>query len=186
MANLLPDLGPLSYFWAPLCAVGSHGERGPNAQICLSIAGASIVPDRQRLTVSLWKTNHTHDLVRDAGTMAITLLHESQLALLDALGLHSGRDTDKLAELQYNLTEAGDPWFPGGVALLACDVLDALDLGDATSFLCAVRHQERLREGAPITWPEARTRMSDAFNQRYNEKSSGDIDWSRPRMTWRE
>ena len=137
------------------------------------------------LTVSLWKTNYTHDLVRESGTLAITLLHESQLSLVDALGLTSGRDTDKLSGLQYNVTEAGDPWFPGGVALLSCDVLEALDLGDATSFLCAVRQQERLREGAPITWPDARERMSDDFNERYNEKSGGDIDWARPRMVWR-
>jgi len=64
---------PLSYLWAPLCAVGSHGER-PNAQICVAVFGASIVPDRPRVLVGLWKENHTHDLVARAGTLAVTLL----------------------------------------------------------------------------------------------------------------
>ena len=65
---------PLSQFWAPLCAVGSYGVKGPNAQICVSVFGASVVQDRPRLQVNLWKDNYTHDLVHESGTLAITVL----------------------------------------------------------------------------------------------------------------
>src|SRR5687768_526075 len=89
---------PSSYFaapnWEPVCSVGSHGARGVNAQICVSIFGASIVPDRPRLLVMLWKSNYTHDLVHESGTLAITLLSEAQHPLLEPLGLHSGRDSE--------------------------------------------------------------------------------------------
>ena len=59
----------LSHFWAPLCAVGAGGPVGPNAQICVSVFGASIVPERPRLLVSLSKTNYTEALVRESGRL---------------------------------------------------------------------------------------------------------------------
>ena len=115
----------LSSFWSPLCAIGARGEGGadappnvprsapPNAQICVSVFGASIVPEQPRVLVSLSKTNYTHELVIASGTLSVTALSASQLPLLEPLGLRSGRDGDKLAGLEVALTEAGDPWFPG-------------------------------------------------------------------------
>ena len=175
---------PLSYFWAPLCAVGSHGER-PNAQICVAVAGASIVPERPRVTVTLWKTNHTHDLVANAGTLAVTLLSGRQLDLLEPLGMRSGRDGDKLDGIEHALTDAGDPYFPGGSGYLACEVLDAFDLGDATAFVAAVRSRERLSGEPPMTWPEAQGRLGEDVMRRWLEKSAVDQDVARGRMRWR-
>lgn len=177
----LPD--PLSYFWAPLCAVGSHGER-PNAQICVSVSGASIVPERPRLKVSLWNANYTHDLALESGTLVLSLLAADQLDLLEPLGLHSGREGDKLVRLDVELTPAGDPWFPGAVARIACEVIDTLDLGDATTFLCAVVERERLRDEAPVPWHEARERMPAEFMVRWEAKSARDRELAARLMRW--
>src|SRR4051812_35708634 len=116
---------PLSYFWAPLCAVGSHDPTSgrPNAQICVSVFGASIVPDRPRLLVVLSKTNYPRGLVGARGSLAIPLLAGAQVALLEPLGLRSGRDGDKLEGLDCALTAEGDPYFRGGVAFVACRVI---------------------------------------------------------------
>ncbi len=116
-----PDV--LSYFWAPLCAVGARGERGPNAQICVSVFGASIVPEQPRVLVGLSKTNYTHELVEAAGALAVTVLSSEQAPLLEPLGLRSGRDGDKLAGIDTALTPAGAPYFPGGTGYLACEVI---------------------------------------------------------------
>ena len=102
----------LSSFWSPLCAIGARGEGGadappnapPNAQICVSVFGASIVPEQPRVLVSLSKTNYTHELVIASGTLSVTALSASQLPLLEPLGLRSGRDGDKLAGLEVALT----------------------------------------------------------------------------------
>jgi flavin reductase (DIM6/NTAB) family NADH-FMN oxidoreductase RutF len=85
----------LSAFWAPLCAVGSHGPQGPNAQVCVSIFGASIVPERPRLLVVLHKTNLTHDLVAESGTLAVTAISPASatsflVAVRDLTGLAGG------------------------------------------------------------------------------------------------
>jgi flavin reductase (DIM6/NTAB) family NADH-FMN oxidoreductase RutF len=177
--------GLLSHFWSPLTAVGSHGNRGPNAQICVSVFGASIVPERPRLLVNLSKTNYTTDLVQASGTVALTLLAEQQLPLLEPLGLRSGRDGDKLGDLACEVTASGDPWFPGGVGMLACEVVESYDLGDVLAFLVAVREQRALGERAPLTWQQARASLGDDFMQRWGEKSARERDAALASMRWK-
>jgi flavin reductase (DIM6/NTAB) family NADH-FMN oxidoreductase RutF len=181
-ANEAPS--PLSHFWSPLTAVGSHGDRGPNAQVCVSVFGASIVPERPRLLVNLSKTNYTTELVRTSGTLALTLLAEQQLPLLEPLGLRSGRDGDKLAGCVSELTAAGDPWFPGGVGMLACEVIESYDLGDLFAFLVAVREQRAFDTGAPLTWQHARTLLGADFMQRWADKSARERDAAFASMHW--
>jgi flavin reductase (DIM6/NTAB) family NADH-FMN oxidoreductase RutF len=176
----------LSNFWSPLCAIGSHGSIGPNAQICVSVFGASIVPDRPRLLVVLSKTNYTTGLVAEAGTLAITLLPESQLGLLEPLGLRSGRDGPKLAGLAYSLTADGDPFFHGGTGYLRGQVLESFDNGDSTSFLVAVREREMLSDEPPLAWAAAQKLVSPEILQRWREKSAHEQALARAQMLWRE
>lgn len=176
----------LSLFWAPLCAVGSHGEAGPNAQVCVSVFGASIVPDRPRLMVILTKTNHTHDLVLAAGTLAITVLREAQLELLWPLGMRSGRDGSKLDGLKFEVTAAGDPYFTDGVGVLRCEVLESNDLGDSTAFLCAVRERRELAGGEPIGWAAAQRVLGAEFMAAYGPKRERDAEVARAAMLWRD
>ncbi len=188
-----PDL--LSHFWAPLCAVGSHDAAGrPNAQICVSVFGASIVPERPRLLVVLHRSNLTHDLVATSGTLAVTLLAQGQLNLLAPLGLRSGRDdAAKLDGVEHRAAAAGDPVFPGGVGYLACEVLDAADLGDATSYLVAVRERASLDDSRgegrtprePMRWAAARERLGAPFLDDWAEKSAREREAARGSMRWR-
>lgn len=182
MTSRPPDI--LSHFWAPLCAVGATGPRGPNAQICVSVFGASIVPERPRVLVCLSKTNYTTGLVGRSGRMAITLLSSRQLHLLEPLGLHSGRDGDKLAGLDFACTPAGEPYFPGGTGYLACEVITTYDLGDMTGFLAAVRARETFG-GEPLPWHAARDVVGEDFLRRWQEKSLREQEAARRAMHWR-
>lgn len=187
-AGELPDL--LSEFWAPLCAVGSHDGSGrPNAQICVSVFGASIVPERPRLLVILSRTTFTHDLVSRSGTLAVTLLAEEQLDLLEPLGLRSGRDGEKLSGLPHAATADGDPLFTGGVGYLACEVLSSSDLGDSTAYLVAVRERERLGPPGelrrPMRWAEARGLVGADFLERWARRSEREREAARGAMLWR-
>jgi flavin reductase (DIM6/NTAB) family NADH-FMN oxidoreductase RutF len=179
-----PRASVLSHFWSPMTAIGSHGPDGPNAQICVSVFGASIVPDRPRLLVNLSKTNHTTTLVQASGTLAITLLSDRQLDLLAPLGLQSGRDVAKLDGLAVELTEAGDPWFPEGVGVIECGVLEAYDLGDALAFLCAVHDQRPLTSAPALTWSAAREAVGDDFLRRWAEKSEREQRAAFAAMRW--
>lgn len=184
----LPDL--LSEFWAPLCAVGSHDATGRlNAQICVSVFGASIVPERPRLLVVLHRTNLTHDLVSESGTLAVTLLAQRQIDLLEPLGLRSGRDGEKLAGLPLSTTRSGDPLFTGGVGFLDCELLHDADLGDSTAYLVAVRARARLGDAGeprlPMRWAEARKHLDPPFLERWARKSAHEQEAARAAMRWR-
>lgn len=174
----------LSHFWAPLCAVGAGGPRGPNAQICVSVFGASIVPERPRVLVALSNTNYTTELVRASGRLTVTLLSARQVHLLEPLGLHSGRDRDKLAGLGAELTPTGEPYFPDGAGYLACDVITTYDLGDMTGFLAAVRHRET-SGSEPLPWHAARRVVGEDFLRRWQEKSAREQEAARQAMHWR-
>lgn len=181
-----PAISVLSHFWAPLCAIGSHGDAGPNAQICVSVFGASIVPERPRLLVVLSNTNFTTGLVAASGTVAITVLGHGQAGLLAPLGLHSGRDGKKLASVAHTLTTARDPAFPAGSAgWMAAEVLSATSLGDSTAFLVAVRERED-GAAAPLSWQAAKAVVGEDFLRRWAEKSVREQAAAREAMHWRD
>jgi flavin reductase (DIM6/NTAB) family NADH-FMN oxidoreductase RutF len=175
----------LSYFWTPLCAVGSHDAAGRmNAQITVSTFGAGIVPDRPRLLVVSYKHNYTHDLVLACGTLSVNLLGTGQEELLVTLGMQSGRAADKLAGLPVEATKAGDPVLSDSLGYLACRVIETYDLGDATAFLCGVEENVRLRDGDPLVWQDVRPGLPQAWLDRWEAKIAGDIVRARALMLW--
>jgi flavin reductase (DIM6/NTAB) family NADH-FMN oxidoreductase RutF len=182
---------PSEYFakpaWEPLCAVGSHGAAGQlSAQICISISGASIVPEKPRLLVALWKQNFTHELVVASGTLCVSLLHAGQLDVFEALGLQTGRDGPKLAGIATGLTDAGDPYLSASVGYADCVVADSMDLGDCSVFLALVRGERRLMDQEPITWAEAAQRLSEDVMRRYEQKFERDREAASQSMRWLE
>ena len=64
--------------------------------------------------------------------LSVTLLGREQLDLLEALGLRSGRDGNKLAELKYELDARGCPRFPGILPDDFCEVALGKLAGDIT------------------------------------------------------
>ena len=176
----------LSNFWAPLCAIGSHGPLGPNAQICVSVFGASIVPDRPRLLLVLSKTNYTTALIAECRTLTITLLTAANLDLIEPLGLRSGRDGNKLHGLPYELTAEGDPYFLGAAGYIRCAVLDESDNGDSVSFLVAVHERHQLNDDPPITWATAQKLLSPELLAAWAAKSANEQAVARARMLWRQ
>lgn len=180
-----PSISVLSHFWAPLCAIGSHGPQGPNAQICVSVFGASIVPERPRLLVVLSNTNYTTELVRSSGTLAVTVLSEAQAGLIEPLGLHSGRTGPKLSAIAHELAATLDPVFPGSAGSISCEVLHSFDFGDSTAFLAAVRARTE-SVLAPLSWQSARQIVGAEFLSRWARKSAREQAAAREAMAWRD
>ena len=105
-ADVGPLLGGLS---APLAAISTRSGDVSNAQIAVAITAASIVPQRPRLIVQIYHTNYTHGLIAASGVLAINFLETSQLPLIWELGMHSGRDGDKLEERELYHRRYGQP-----------------------------------------------------------------------------
>lgn len=175
----------LSLFWTPVVVVGCSDSKGRlNAQISVSTLGASIVPERPRLLEVLYKENLTHDLVLAKRSFCLSVLGREQASLLPKLGFVSGRDHDKLADLDVAVTGRGNPFLQESLGWLECEVIEFLDLGDATAFLAAVMDGEALRDGSPLVWSEARRTLPKAWLEQWQQKIAVDIERSLISMRW--
>ncbi len=131
-AKIAPMMGQL---WAPIAAVTSSWNGKDNGQIAVAIGGASIVADRPRVAVQLYKTNFTHEMVMGSGAFALCFMRQDQLDLVHRLGYVSGRDRDKLADVPYRRRATGSPVLDHCFGYLDCRVVNAMDGGDMTVFL---------------------------------------------------
>lgn len=179
-ARIAPIMGNL---WAPLAVVSSHWQGKDNAQLCLSIGGASIVPERPRVVTHVYKTNHSHEMIVGSGAFALNFPRADQLDWIDRFGMRSGRDGDKLEGLAYTKGQTGSPLLSDCWGWLDCRVVNAMDGGDMTCFLAEVVDGLTVSEGEPLWWRDARLLMSEEWMRAYGEKQTSEVAVSRARMS---
>ena len=165
----------MSMLWTPIVAMTAAADGQRSGQIAVSAHGASIVPERPRLTVALWKRNLTRDLVDRSGAFAVHLLRADQDELVYHLGMQSGHGRDKLAALEHEIGETGTPLLRDCFGVFECRVLNRMDGGDNTIFLGEVVHSAVRSEGAPLQWPDLRARMPAERRAQYDAQIREDI-----------
>ncbi len=178
-ADIAPIMGRL---WSPLAAVTSHWQGRDNVQIAVAIAAASIVPERPRVVVQLYKTNLSYDMVLSSGVFALNFLRPDQLDLIGDFGLVSGREKDKLAGVGTKAGPSGSPLLTDCFGYLDCRVINAMDGGDMTCFLADVLDGKTLAQGDPLWWRDARRELPREWLERWEAKQSSEIATSRATM----
>ena len=197
MPGSTPPYQPLlSQLWTPLVAVTASWNGRASGQIAVSAHGASIVLDRPRILVQLYKSNLTHDLVRDSEAFALHLLGENQLDLAHLLGFVSGRSVDKLSEVPHHRGETGSPVLEECLGHVECRVINAMDGGDMTCFLAdvvagALRGDQNASPLRPLWWYLMRSRMPEKWQREWDAKMEAELAFSEPlfdridRTPWR-
>lgn len=104
------------------------GRRG--AQIATWVVPGSLATGVTRAVLVLSPGNFTCGLVTASGRLVLQLLAADQLDLLVGLGLHSGRDRDKLAGMDLGVSPSGLPILPGTCGWAEMVVVDRMDGGD--------------------------------------------------------
>ena len=178
-SDIAPMMGRL---WSPLAAVTSHWQGRDNVQMAVAITAASIVPDRPRVIIQLYKTNLSHEMVLSSGAFALNFLREDQLALIGDFGLVSGRDQDKLEGVDQTPGTSGSPLLNDCFGYMDCRVINAMDGGDMTCFLAEVVDGKTLSEGEPLWWRDARRKLPPEWLERWEQKQSSEIATSRNTM----
>jgi len=177
--DIAPMMGTL---WSPLAAVTSRWQGRDNVQIAVAISAASIVPDRPRVAVQLYKTNLSHDMVLSGGAFALNFLRPDQLDLIGDFGLVSGRDRDKLADVGKTTGPSGSPLLTDCFGYLDCRVVNAMDGGDMTCFLADVLDGKTLAQGDPLWWRDARRQLPAEWLALWEKKQSSETAASRAIM----
>ncbi len=174
-SRIAPMMGNL---WSPIAAITSSWKGKNNVQIAVAAAAASIVPERPRVLLQIYKTNYTHSLIECSRAFALNFLRIDQLELIKKFGFSSGRDIDKLAETPFSHGVAGSPILDDCWGFLDCRVINAMDGGDMTCFLGEVLDGSMLSEGEPLWWRDARRRIPGDWMEEWDRKISGEVQVS--------
>ncbi|MCY4367358.1 MAG: flavin reductase family protein [Chloroflexi bacterium] len=177
--DIAPIMGRL---WSPLAAVTSQWGGKVNAQIAVAISAASIVPERPRVLVQIYKGNYSHRLIARSGAFALNFITSEQLHLIRDFGLVSGIDRDKMVGVEHSIGITGTPLLAGCAGFLECQVINAMDGGDMTCFLADVVNGYSDREILPISWRDARRLIPQEWNDAWNSKIAREIDISLDQM----
>ncbi len=107
-----------------------------------------------RITVTVNKSNFTHDLIQSSGVFAVSMLSEdAPFGLFQHFGFQSGREVDKFSGLHVASDLHGVPYLAwASCGYLSCKVVSSMDLGTHTQFLADVVDCDLLEGGAPVSY----------------------------------
>ncbi len=124
-----------SIVW-PICLVGAKYRDQHNV---MTVAWINQVSDRPLLlAASIAKTRHTHDMIVKTGEFVVSILHDEQKDISSFCGFRSGRDVDKIAQLNLKTAPSKIVKVPRLVDCLGnleCKVTAQHPVGDHTIFV---------------------------------------------------
>jgi flavin reductase (DIM6/NTAB) family NADH-FMN oxidoreductase RutF len=145
---------------SPVVAITSEHKGKRNGMILDSAIRASIVPTIPRVAMFIHKFNTSHDMIFGSGRLALHLLRRDQFELIHQLGFFHGKDQEKLAGIPYHTGQTGVPVLDECYAHFECRVVNAMDTGSSTCFLCDV---EAVGYGASASPPAGAEVMTAAY-----------------------
>jgi ferric-chelate reductase [NAD(P)H] len=95
-----------------------------------------VTSDPARVAVIVNKQNLTHEFISESGLFGVSVLDESApMTFLGLFGFRSGRDVDKLSQVQFKIGGIGCPLvLEHALSVLEAKVIDQIDLGTHTIF----------------------------------------------------
>lgn len=180
---------------SPLVAITTRRGEQVNGMIANSAVRASLIPGHQRVANYVFKSRLSHEILVETGRYVMHLLARDQWDVIRDLGFESGREREKLRDLDYRLS---DPWelpiLEGSLAWMRCEVANVMDAGASTFFMGDVLEMGRgggreamdseyFRRNAPEPWEEPYRRNLQA-TQEEARRLEGEVDdrpWQRLR-----
>jgi ferric-chelate reductase [NAD(P)H] len=114
-----------------------------------------------RVAVIINKNNLTHEFISKSKVFGVSVLDDSaDLKFIGLFGFRTGRDIDKLSQVQFALGSSGCPLVTEhSISILDAKVIDTMDVGTHTVFVADVLGSEVLKEGTPLTYEFYRTNL---------------------------
>jgi flavin reductase (DIM6/NTAB) family NADH-FMN oxidoreductase RutF/rubredoxin len=135
-----------------LYVVASEKQGKLNAQIANTVIQVTSEPPA--IAVCINKQNLTHEFITDSKVFVASVLsQDTPLSFIGHFGFKSGREVDKLKDVNYKLGEAKAPVvLDHSLAYLEARVINQLDVGTHTIFIGELVGADVLREGEPMTY----------------------------------
>ncbi len=138
-----------------LYIIGAGDKEGGdlNAQIANTVI--QVCSEPPTIAVCLNKENLTHDMIKKSKAFSVSILaQDTPLSFIGGLGFRSGRNVDKLKDIDYGLDVTGAPVInENAVATIEAKVTSTVDAGKThTMFIGEVVAAELLRPEEPMTY----------------------------------
>jgi flavin reductase (DIM6/NTAB) family NADH-FMN oxidoreductase RutF/rubredoxin len=123
-----------------------------NGQIANTVF--QITSDPPTVAVSINKQNLTHEFISESKVFVASVLsRDTPLSLIGQFGFKSGRDIDKLKDVNYRLGETKAPIIlDHTIAYLEARLINQVDVGTHTIFVGELIGADVLKEGEPMTY----------------------------------
>ncbi len=127
-----------------------NGKGGGNAMLANLVMQVSSEP--LMVCVCIAKENLTHEQIAASGKFNVSVIGENaDMEFLQLFGFSSGRDTDKLAEVETKEYNGFPTVVQNCVALMECEVRGQTDCGVSTVFFATVLSTRTLAPGKAMT-----------------------------------
>jgi flavin reductase (DIM6/NTAB) family NADH-FMN oxidoreductase RutF/rubredoxin len=135
-----------------LYVVGSKKGGKLNAQIANTVIQVTSEPPA--IAVCINKQNLTHEFISESKVFTASILtQDTPLSFIGHFGFKSGREIDKLKDVNYKLGETKAPIvLDHSLAYLEARVINHVDVGTHTIFIGEVVGADVLGEGEPMTY----------------------------------
>jgi flavin reductase (DIM6/NTAB) family NADH-FMN oxidoreductase RutF/rubredoxin len=132
--------------------VGSYKGNRQNGQVANTVF--QITSEPPTVAVSINKNNLTHEFITTSRVFSASMLSlATPLAYIGNFGFKSGRDADKLKDVNYRIGQTGAPVFPDHAAgYLEAEVIQSVDVGTHTVFIGRVMAAEVLTDDTALTY----------------------------------
>ncbi len=135
-----------------LYVVTSFSGNKMNGQIANTVFQVSSQPPK--IAVSINKTNLTHEYIKTSGALSVSILEQdTPMPFIGLFGFKSGRDTDKLAEVNFKTGTTGCPIvMDHTLSVFEGTVIESADAGTHSIFVVELSSAEVLKKGIPMTY----------------------------------
>lgn len=107
-----------------------------------------------RISVTINKNNYSHDVIKNSGKLNINCLSiDAPYSLIETFGFHSGKDTDKFANINPLYADNGLPFLPRYInSFMSLNVEQYIDFGTHGMFICLVDEARVISDVETMTY----------------------------------
>jgi flavin reductase (DIM6/NTAB) family NADH-FMN oxidoreductase RutF len=107
-----------------------------------------------QIAIGIGTDRYTHEFIEESRIFSINVLADDSVDLAKHFGFQSGRDLDKFATVEYELSERGLPLLTRALATFQCQVVGKLECGTHTLYLGEVLEAQTQRKANALTYAE--------------------------------
>ena len=124
----------LALYPKPMVVIGAEVE----GKVNWLVVGHTGIIGHDRILVSMSKSHHTNQGIKDSKKISINLVNREMLPKADYVGSVSGASVDKSNVFEYHWGENGSPVIDDSPLTMECDVVDIYETDGFDNFVCSV------------------------------------------------